>query len=125
MLSFIGILLLATIASVIVGMIWYAPFAFGPLWSRLSGKTMEEGGNAKSMILGILIRILVTLGLFIFVVATRAMPLIVALVIWLTVIVPGYLTAMLYEKMSWKLSLVHAGYDLVSLLAGALVLMFV
>ncbi len=125
MLSFIGILLLATIASVIVGMIWYAPFAFGPLWSRLSGKTMEEGGNAKSMIFGILIRILATLGLFIFVIATRAMPLVVASVIWLTVIVPGYLTAMLYEKMSWKLALVHSGYDLISLLAGALVLMFI
>ncbi len=124
MLSFIGILLLATIASVIVGMIWYAPFAFGPIWTRLSGASMEEGSNIKAMVLGILIRVLATFGLFVFTVATGANPLFVAGMLWVSVIIPGYLSSMLYDKMNWRLALVHSGYDILSLIAGALVLMY-
>ena len=39
--SFLGVLI-AAIASMILGMLWYHPAIFGNLWMKLSGKTIKD-----------------------------------------------------------------------------------
>ncbi|MDZ7785561.1 MAG: DUF1761 domain-containing protein [Candidatus Saccharibacteria bacterium] len=49
--SWLGVIL-ATVASLVIGALWYAPFAFGKQWQKLVGltdKQMKEGGGVGIM----------------------------------------------------------------------------
>ena len=125
--SFLGILL-AAIASMIVGMIWYSPLLFVKPWMRLSGikKSGKQKGMAFSyivMFIGtfvtayVLAQVISFTGAFSF-----SEGMMIGFGVWLGFIAPTMLGIVLWESKPWALYFINAGYYLVSLLIAGLIL---
>lgn len=59
-------IVLAAVANIIVGILWYSDFLFGRQWKRLIGKTdqeLSEDSSTMSYILGLAVALLVAIGL--------------------------------------------------------------
>ncbi len=125
--SFLGILL-AAIASMIVGMIWYSPLLFVKPWMRFSGikKSGKQKGMAFSyivMFIGtfvtayVLAQVISFTGAFSF-----SEGMMIGFGVWLGFIAPTMLGIVLWESKPWALYFINAGYYLVSLLIAGLIL---
>lgn len=123
--------LVAVIASVVVGFLWYGPL-FGKMWISLMGftkKQMEEGkkkGMGKSyaiMILGAFVTAYV-LAHFVQLLnaATVKDAISAAFWIWLGFIATVMLGTVLWEGKSWKLYSLNIAYQFVSLALQAVIL---
>lgn len=124
--SLIGVLAVAALASSIIGSAWYMPL-FGKLWRKEMGIIDTQGGSKKQMYIGMGVQFITDM-LSIFIVVLISMfsgfsPLVVAPVVWLGFIAPVMLGSVLYERRSWALFAINAGYRLVALIAMAAVLM--
>jgi hypothetical protein len=126
--------LLATIASMIVGSIWYMPPAFGKVWmklAKLNQKDMEKRGWTP---IGVSIA---TSAVMAFVLAHftylayqfyqsdysfMATAFITAFWAWLGFTGLRFLTHDSFEGRPWKLTVLNAAHELVTLLAMALVI---
>lgn len=124
--------IVAAIASMALGFLWYSEAVFGSAWRLLTDLTAEDIGNKDTA--GMMKNyILSTLGSFV-------MAIVLALAInyvepgsiltgievgfwaWLGFVAPVQMTSVLFGKKPWKLYFLETGYFLVSLLVmGAII----
>ena len=130
--------LAAVVINFLLGFIWFTPL-FGKAWAKEMGMDPNEKPDRGVMMKGMIFMVIGNF-LFAFVFAhniaawdfvpgtSELGPLQIILnssiFTWLGFYVPGRLGATVWEKRSWKLTAINAGYDLVSLfvVAGILVL---
>ncbi len=123
-LSLLGIILVATIVSQLVGMIWYHTKVFGKIWQEQANIAFDKKAQLKSMGYGFLSEYLLTAGLLLVVAFTGMNPLLVALCLWVTVILPVSLDGLIYEKKNKKLFFISVFHRLAALVLSSIVFMF-
>ena len=124
--------LVAAIASMVVGMLWYSPKVFGSMWMELMGFTMKDMEKAKQKGMGMMyftafIGAFVTsyvLDLFIkyLQASTIADGLQVGFWLWLGFIATVGLGSVLWEGKHPKVYLINMAHQLVSILIMNLIL---
>jgi len=130
--------LVAVVANFILGSIWYMPL-FGKVWGKEMGYDPNMKPDKKVMMKGMAFMVIGNF-LFAWVLAwtmagwqfipgaNEMGPLVNALnsaiFLWLGFYVPGNLTNTVWEKKSWKLFGINAGYQLASLLVVAFILFY-
>lgn len=127
--------LLAGVASMVVGYLWYSPMLFAKPWMKLMGHTKEtmKAGQKEmgrmymlsfvaSLITAFILSHVLTLSLNFF----KTSPLQVALTssfwMWLGFVAPVQMTDIMFSGRKWDLFFINTGYQLVSLLAMGVVL---
>jgi Protein of unknown function (DUF1761) len=108
--------LVATVASMIIGFLWYSPYLFGKPWQRL---TAHHGRKQTGMALPVVASALgyfLTAGIFESANATPADMIKVLLLLWLVFCVALRLQNYLFEGRSLKLFMIYAGHDLATLM---------
>lgn len=129
-INIIGILV-AAVVSMAIGYVWYAPAVFGSTWMKAIGKTkksMQAEKKDMPMVMGVaflvsllmafvLDQFLVQFGVSDFVNAMR-----IAFMLWLGFVATVTLVNEMYDKKRWSVYVINGGYQLVSMLAMALVL---
>lgn len=122
--------LVAGIASMVVGFIWYSPVLFGNAWTKASGRTAESMKEEKNK-LGKIYTISFILSLITAYVLTHVMAFSVnyyhysllstgvtsAIWMWLGFVMPVQATDVLFGGKNFTLFAINTGYQLASLLA--------
>ncbi len=121
-------LLVATVARMVVGMLWYSPLLFRKPWIRLSGRTpeQEKEGAAKDVVVGLIGSFIMAFVLVHAVHYAGAQNIgqgaAVGFFNWLGFIAVPAFAGAVHEKKPFSLFLIHAGFQLTSLLVmGAIV----
>ncbi len=121
-LTLVGIVLLGALASLLFGWFWYSGKAFGPIWMKEMGMAKPDisGGALKKMMIKMLAcgfgaELLKSFCLLFLSVGLGINQFFLAFVLWLGFMVPILLNTVIYEKRSWKLFMIHGGYQLLSL----------
>lgn len=123
--------LVAGLAVMLVGSVWYTPAVFGKAWMKLSGITMSDlekmkkQGMATSYLMafvGTLIMAYVLAHFNDLASANKVSEgLQTAFWVWLGFVATNHIGMVLWERRPWKLFFLHTGQSLVSLLvAGAI-----
>lgn len=128
-------ILLAGVASMVVGFLWYSPSLFGNQWMKLSGYTAKSLEAAKkemgktyslsfiaSLVMAYVLNHVIVMSMNFFHYEALPTGLISAFWMWLGFIAPVQFTDVLYGKKSLKLYAINTGYQLASLLAMGAVL---
>ncbi|MEO5600852.1 MAG: DUF1761 domain-containing protein [Cyclobacteriaceae bacterium] len=131
-------ILVAVAINFILGFVWYTAL-FAKSWTREMGYDPNMRPDKKTMIKGMLLTIIGNF-LFVWVLAwtmagwqfipnAKEMGPLVngvnsAIFLWLGFFVPVHFSGIVWEKKSWKLFGINAGYHLVSLLIAALILAY-
>ncbi len=125
--------LVAGIAAFVVGMIWYSPMLFGKQYMKMVGMTEKEMKAGKSRMMPMMIQTLVisiiTAYVFAHILgfsgaATLMEGILGAFWVWLGFFATTHYLGVLYERKSMQMWFIQAGYSLVSLVAMALVFMY-
>ncbi len=123
--------LLAGLANVIIGFIWYNPKVFGDAWITMSGLDREAmAKNTKMMplmaLIGLVTSIVMAYVLAHFYIAWGVWDWIgaaeLSFWIWLGFVMPPALGVFLWEGKSFKLVLINAGFWFVSMIAMGVIL---
>ncbi len=126
--------LVAAIASMVLGAVWYSPGVFGKIWMKGSGMTSQQLNKAKKKGMGKLYFI-AFLGSLLFAyilahfvvfagVVGVADALELAILTWIGFAVPLLLGSTLWEGKSWGAYLVVVVYQLVSISMMAIILAY-
>ncbi len=127
---FPGILpvIIAAVAAMVLGFLWYSPVLFGKQWMKLMGITqdsMKKEGMVKTMSISFLTEIImaIVLGslLMTSMVDSLTNALVFAFMVWLGFIATTMLNNVLFDKKPFNLFLINSGYQLGSLLVMAIV----
>jgi hypothetical protein len=127
--------LVAGIASMVVGYAWYSPVLFGNAWMKATGRTTESMKDEKSQ-LGKIYSISFILSLLTAYVLTHVMVfsenffhysllttgITSAIWMWLGFVMPVQATDVLFGGKSFKLFAINTGYQLASLIAMGIVI---
>lgn len=129
--SFLPVLI-AAVASMAVGMVWYSPAVFGRSWMKLSGLTptklnkAKKEGMGKSYLAAFIGALVTSYVLALFAKYTTASTLVDALQlgfwIWLGFVAPIMLGIVLWEGKSARLYFINIFHYLVSLVVMSLIL---
>ncbi|MFW5703968.1 MAG: DUF1761 domain-containing protein [Patescibacteria group bacterium] len=120
-------IILASIAYMVIGALWYSPLLFGNLWMQelqIEWKKME--GQNKAMALGVVLGVVLSVGLSIVLSmidvnsVDRAIE--TAFLLWIGIMLPVLGTGPIYEKQPVKVFVITAGYHLVALLSMAIII---
>jgi hypothetical protein len=119
-------LVVATIASVIVGFLWYSDWLFGKHWRRLMkiSDEMMVAGKDKMLLplIGEIVASFITVFIFgIFTASFSGSVFLIAFLIWLGFIATTVAGGSLWGMKSWKLFFIDSSFRLVSLLIVGLV----
>ncbi|MCW0482539.1 DUF1761 domain-containing protein [Gaoshiqia sediminis] len=122
-------ILVAALSTFVIGSLWYSPVMFGNRWMLLNGfneKTINMGSLPLPVVFGssFLMAVLAAfaLALFLGTSANLGMGVFAGFVISVCWISTARINTVLYEKRSFSLFLINAGYDLVSyVLMGAII----
>jgi hypothetical protein len=127
--------LLAGVASMAVGMLWYSPLLFGNQWMKLMGLTKKSMEGAKdelgkiygisfvaSLVMAYVLSHVMAMSENFFGYPRMTTALTSAFWMWLGFVAPVQLTEVLYGGKKWSLYGINTGYQLMSLLAMGLVL---
>lgn len=112
----------ATLATMLLGMAWYAPPVLGKVWMRETGMTPEKA--QKNMWSGLMIGTLgnLLLSFFLSILLLMVRPgslqasMLFGVVLWLGIVVPVELSGVAWERRSWTLFLINAGWSLLSMI---------
>jgi hypothetical protein len=127
--------LLASVASMVLGFLWYSPDILGKSWMKEKGYTSESLKKAQSA-MGKLYTLSFVVSLFTAYMLSHVMtlsqnyyqyPMIqtgisTALFMWLGFMFPVQITATIFGDKNWRLLGIDTGYQLVSTIAMALVI---
>ena len=125
--------LVAAVASFVVGFVWYHPSVFGTMWMRLAGMTPSamEAGKKKmmqSMVLAFVGSVIMAYVLTHFIAVWGANDFMGALQLgfwtWLGFQMPIQLGSVLWEQKSWNLFALNGAYWLVNTIVIAEVLVW-
>lgn len=125
--------LLAAVAAMVVGFVWYGPMLFAKEWMKLMGhtaETMKKDDMAKtygiSFVLALVTAYVLAHVMFLsenfFQYPSLQTGLTSAFWMWLGFVMPVQATDVLFGGKKWKLFAINTGYQLVSLLAMGVVL---
>jgi Protein of unknown function (DUF1761) len=130
--------LVATVASFILGFIWYAKL-FAKPWTRAMGYDPNVRPDSKTMVKGMALTVVGNF-LFAWVLAfylagwkfipgtselgTLSFAINSALSVWIGFFLPVHLSRVVWEKHSWKLFFINSGYHLVATGVVALILAY-
>lgn len=109
--------LVAAVAHIVLGYVWYMPMVFGKRWEAASGQTLPSGMPAPMTMAGMVISALLAaygIGLLFGGVGLTNGAIWGAL-IWLYFVAPVTAAGVFYEKKSWMWWGITAGYWLVGL----------
>ncbi len=128
-------LLIAGIAAMAVGFLWYGPMLFGKPWMKLMGYTKESMEKAKkemgkmyaisfvlTLLMAYVLSHVITLSSNFFHYDRLTTGLTTAFWMWLGFVMPVQATDVLFGGKKWKLFAINTGYQLVSLLVMGVVL---
>lgn len=127
--------LIAAVASMVVGFLWYSPTVLGTQWMKLKGYTKESLKKAQSE-MGKLYGISFVVALITAYVLTHVVAMSMnfygyskfqtgltsAFWMWLGFVMPVQTTATIFGDKKWKLLAIDTGFQLVALLAMGLVI---
>jgi hypothetical protein len=120
---------LAGVSAMVVGSLWYSPMMFAKPWAKAAGLKMSDMQSANMplayglMFVGALIEAYVLKHILAFAGAADVMSAVTgAFWVWLGFIVPLSLSGVLFEKKEWNWYFITVGYQLVTLLAMAVIL---
>lgn len=124
--------LVAGLAVMFIGSIWYTPAMFGNAWMKLSGISMGDLEKMKkqSMAASYIMAFVGTL-IMAYVLAhfndlsganTVSEGLQVAFWVWLGFVATNHIGMVLWEQKPWQLFFIHTGHSLVSLLVAGMIL---
>lgn len=125
--------LVAGVAAFVVGSIWYSPALFGKQYMKMVGMTEKEMKAGKSGMMAMMAQTLVISVITAYVFAhilgfsgsnTLADSIMVAFWVWLGFFATTHYLGVLYEKKTMQMWFIQAGYSLVSLIAMALVYVY-
>jgi hypothetical protein len=114
-------IILAAVAYMVIGMIWYGPL-FGKEWMKLTGIKANKKNMALRNISGLLSAVVMAYVLSTFVGMGISSALLVAFWIWFGFYATSSLGMVLWENKPFKLYLINNGFNLLSLLAMAVIL---
>ncbi len=127
--------LLAGVASMVVGFVWYGPMLFAKPWMKLMGHTAEtmKKEQAKmgqtyglsfvlALVMAYVLSHVMALSENFFHYPVLQTGLTSAFCMWFGFVMPVQMTDMLFGSKKGKLFLINTGYQLVSLLAMGIVL---
>lgn len=131
--------LLAGVASMVVGFVWYSPMLFGKEWAKLMGFTNESIKKAQkemgkwytvsfvlALVTGYVLSHVMTMAMNFFNYSPVSTGLTSAFWMWLGFIMPVQATGVIFGKDKgkgeWKVFGINTGYQLVSLLVMGVVL---
>jgi hypothetical protein len=123
------------ILSVVLGFAWYGPL-FGKPWMELTGINMPEGQKpSMSMMTKPIILSLIGAGLMTFMLSSVmafhnkfysvsgvGSAMLLAFMLWLGFVTPGYLNFTGWEGKPWKLFFINSGYWLVFMILSAAII---
>lgn len=126
--------LVAALAYMVIGMVWYSPLLFGNKWLALMNKTPKEikkmrKGATRAYVFSVIValvmsyvlaQVLNVLGQLSALTVLNALR--VAFSIWIGFVVTMQLNSVLYEQKPWGLYFINIGYVLVSLVVMSLIL---
>jgi hypothetical protein len=120
------VVLVAAVAGIVVGFIWFAPPVFGRRWARASGIDLPEEGQITPVVAAV-VTVLVTAYVLAVLsrglgVATLADGAILGAVVWLGFVATWLTTTVFFERRSAEWWAINAGQGLVSLvIQGAII----
>ncbi len=128
-------ILVAAIAAMVVGFLWYSPMLFGKVWARLKGYT-EESFKAEQKKMGKLYGLSFLATLLMAYMLSHVMALsnafygygmlqdglTSAFFMWLGFVMPIQFTSQMFGEKKWILFFIDTGYQLVSLVIMAVVI---
>ena len=128
--------LVAAIASFVIGALWYSPMLFGKMWMKLSNVTDKEmkkakqKGMSKNFVFQFLASLVMAYVLAHFVQYTESSTIsdgmLAGFWIWLGFIATVMIGMVLWEGKPWKLYFVKAGHELFALaVMGAILAVWV
>ena len=128
--------LVAAVASFVIGALWYSPMLFGKMWMKLSNvtdkemKKAKEKGMSKNFAFQFLGTLVMSYILAHFVYYTQASTVLEGMLtgfwIWLGFIATVMLGIVLWEGKPWKLYFIKAAHELVALaVMGAILAVWV
>jgi len=131
-LDFAGVnwlaVIVAAVAGIIVGFIWYAPPVFGRRWARASGIELPQPGEVQPMTyVGAVVTAVVTAYVLAVLIgglgaATLVDGVIVGVVVWLGFVATWLASGVFFERRSTEWWAINAGQAVVSLaLMGAII----
>lgn len=120
-------IVLATVANVVIGSIWYSPMAFGNLWMRLVNKKKEEiKGAGKSMVLAVIANFIQAYFLALFIKSYGANSItegaMLGALLWVGFIATSSSMEYIFEKRKPGLYILGNGYQLVSMIVMGMIL---
>ncbi len=125
--------LIAAVASMVVGFVWYSPVLFAKQWIKLTGNDMKPANNAEmaktygltfvlALVTAYVLFHIFTLSMSFFNHSNLTTGLTSAFWVWLGFIMPVQATDVLFSKKPIKLFAINTGYQLLSLLAMGVVI---
>lgn len=117
--------IVAAVAAVVIGFIWYLPMVFGKRWAASIGRDLPGAGEVNPMIyvasIGQALVVAYVLALVIAAIGTTTLTenLVVAFVLWLGFVAVRALDAVFFERRSVEYWLINVGFGLVSMLVMA------
>ena len=114
--------LVAAAAGFAIGGVWYAPFLFGPLWSRMSPLEEDQRGSsgAREYAISVACTIVQALVLYLVLLATEALA--IAPALWMGFTAAPSLSEAVFSRRPLGAWLVDSGHRLAVMLVMALVL---
>lgn len=123
-------LLVATVASMLVGMLWFSPFMFAKAWMKHTGvkpQKMKKGPGPAAIFVSALTGFLMALAVaslfHLLAIQDVLSALGIVLVVWLGLYAFPQLNHHLYDGRSKELFFIYAGYNLVNLVLTAMILL--
>ena len=115
--------LVAGIAHMVTGIIWFMPKLFGNAWTKLTEKDLKP--DSRWMVAGIIGHLVIALMLAVIVnlanVTTAIGGVAVGVLIWISFVVTLEIGELIWEKIPFKLFMIRIGNHLVALsVAGAI-----
>ena len=116
MVNYLAVLV-AAIAGMVIGFIWYNPKVFGKMWMKLSGVSSKDKPDKLNMLLAFISQLVMAYVLAMFVqVGNLNASLQTSALLWLGFIGTMTLGSVLWQGKSWKLWLLNNAHNLVAIL---------
>lgn len=127
--------LIAAVASMAVGFVWYGPVLFGKAWMKLMGHTKEAMEKAKkemgktytisfvgALVMAYVLTHVVAQGQAFYGTDPVMTGLMAGFWSWLGFVAPVQMTEVLFGSKKWNLYFINTGYQLVSLLVMGVII---